>query len=161
MVRALDCGSRGPPFEPGRWYHRISYGCEGVGAEPAPSSFGPGRSAGACEAVGPSSEISRASPAATRQRAGGSAMASGGDHRLRDRRARELLDFTRCPAGLLRDFRFLLGDELTRRLVAVEPAEDFHRDTPVRGACAVLKDNVEENEAALLRQRFGAFRHAR
>lgn len=21
LVRALDCGSRGPPFEPGRWYH--------------------------------------------------------------------------------------------------------------------------------------------
>jgi len=78
-------------------------------------------------------------------------MASGGDHRLRDRRARELLDFARCPAGLLRDFRLLLGDELTRWLVTVEPTEDFHRDTPVRGACAVFEDNVEENEAALLR----------
>jgi hypothetical protein len=21
LVRALDCGSRGPPFKPGRWYH--------------------------------------------------------------------------------------------------------------------------------------------
>ena len=21
LVRALDCGSRGPPFEPGTWYH--------------------------------------------------------------------------------------------------------------------------------------------
>ena len=24
LVRAPDCGSGGPPFEPGRWYHRIS-----------------------------------------------------------------------------------------------------------------------------------------
>lgn len=25
LVRALDCGSRGPPFEPGRRYHPKSY----------------------------------------------------------------------------------------------------------------------------------------
>jgi hypothetical protein len=32
LVRALDCGSRGPPFEPGWWYHFLSeseLGCRG------------------------------------------------------------------------------------------------------------------------------------
>jgi hypothetical protein len=48
-----------------------------------------------------------------------------------------------------------------RRQVAVEAAQDFHRDAPVRGARAVGEDDVETHEAALLRQRLDALGHAR
>ena len=39
LVRAPDCGSGGPPFEPGRWYHQIYERLEGVGSVSASFAF--------------------------------------------------------------------------------------------------------------------------
>src|SRR5262245_28284107 len=58
MVRALDCGSRGPPFDPGRRYHLWNKRLADLRAVPAaaPIAFGtrlvfPGRDHRSCAVV--------------------------------------------------------------------------------------------------------------
>ena len=42
LVRALDCGSRGPPFEPGRRYHpkNVNYDASALASAPGVSRIG-------------------------------------------------------------------------------------------------------------------------
>src|SRR5581483_11547907 len=72
----------------------------------------------------------------------------------------DALDLERRPAALFGDFPVLRVDEGARRLVALEPAEQFGRHAAVGAQAVVLIDDVEEGVLAF-GIGSGFLRHAR